>query len=118
MWMNAKFFLMVIAITMPNAPTQMGVTSALVMMVSLAMEGHASVCCPMNIKFYGIQDYQYMHNNCIIDIDECAAGLHNCGGNADCIDTVGGYNCQCKLMFFESADGKNCIGLTILNQCT
>ena len=55
---------------------------------------------------------------CTIDIDECAAGLHNCGENADCIDTIGGYNCQCKPMFFESADGKSCIGLTIFNLCT
>ena len=50
-----------------------------------------------------------------LDIDECAAGVHICGENADCIDTIGGYNCSCKPMFFESADGKTCIGLAIFN---
>ena len=49
--------------------------------------------------------------NLWVDVDECTAGLHSCGVNADCVDTIGGYNCSCKPMFFESADGKTCIGL-------
>ena len=59
-----------------------------------------------------------LYLECIIfwlDIDECAAGVHSCGENADCIDTIGGYNCSCKPMFFESADGKTCIGLAVFN---
>lgn len=91
-------------------PIHMGVTSAHALMVLLAMERHASVC----MNNYTTENYLLVSVTlCTIDIDECAAGLHNCGENAHCIDTIGGYNCRCKPMFFESANGKSCIGLTV-----
>ena len=108
--MNVGFFLMGIVMLTPRVLTQMGVIFARVMMVSLAMEGHASVCGytqPVKMCIW----HACLYYN--IDIDECTAGLDNCGVNADCIDTIGSYTCQCKPMFFESADGNNCIGLTI-----
>ena len=62
------------------------------------------------------EDYNYyimfMHTHCA-DIDECAAGLDDCGENSVCIDTIGDFTCQCKPTFFESADGKRCIGVSI-----
>ena len=35
-------------------------------------------------------------DNCA-NIDECAAGTHQCPSNAPCQDAVGGYSCQCPL---------------------
>ena len=44
----------------------------------------------------------------ISDIDECEIGKHNCHVNANCFDTPGSYECQCKEGFF--GDGIICIG--------
>ena len=30
-----------------------------------------------------------------VDIDECAAGIHNCSQNQECINDPGGYHCLC-----------------------
>lgn len=30
------------------------------------------------------------------DLNECALGAHECDYNADCHNTLGSYNCQCK----------------------
>ena len=110
MWMNAVFFQMDIVTGMPCALIQMGVISVHVILVSLAMEGHVSVCESRYIDASPV----IIIGNFWLDVNECAAGLHSCGENANCIDTIGGYNCSCKPMFFESADGKTCIGLASL----
>jgi len=34
-----------------------------------------------------------------VDIDECEDGSHNCHKHANCINTSGGYNCNCKLNY-------------------
>ena len=52
-----------------------------------------------------------MHNVQYTDIDECSAGLHTCGKNANCVDNIGSFTCPCKRGFFKSADGEDCIGI-------
>ena len=45
------------------------------------------------------------------DINECESGSLNEGDeNADCFDTIGGYNCSCKSG--HEGDGFNCTGYT------
>ena len=43
------------------------------------------------------------------DINECASDeLNTCDENANCTDTIGGYNCSCKPGY--EGDGFNCTG--------
>ncbi|VDM58889.1 unnamed protein product [Angiostrongylus costaricensis] len=44
--------------------------------------------------------------NCDQDVDECIAGVVGCGSNAECVNTVGGYECRCQKGY--SGDGKLC----------
>ena len=45
-----------------------------------------------------------IHNYCYLlsvvifypDIDECSEGMDNCDENANCTNTMGGYNCACN----------------------
>ena len=46
-------------------------------------------------------------NNCK-DIDECKLKMSNCAENADCINTMGSYKCQCKNGF--QGNGMICKG--------
>ena len=50
---------------------------------------------------------------CILstDINECETGANDCDANAECINTLGGYNCTCIDGF--SGDGTDCIGKNI-----
>ena len=50
---------------------------------------------------------------CILpDIDECSNKLANeCDINANCTNTAGSYNCQCRIGW--SGKGKNCSGTII-----
>ena len=43
----------------------------------------------------------------MIDDDECNTGEHNCDDNADCINTVGSFDCMCRQSFF--GDGIACL---------
>ena len=46
----------------------------------------------------------------ILDVDECAlASTNDCSTNADCVNTVGSYNCTCKSGF--AGDGNTCTGI-------
>ena len=46
----------------------------------------------------------------ISDMDECLGEVSNdCSAVADCINTVGSYNCQCKPGY--GGDGTNCSGV-------
>ena len=42
----------------------------------------------------------------ILDVDECATGLHKCDANALCTDTSGSYQCTCKSPY--TGNGKSC----------
>ena len=49
-----------------------------------------------------------LHIKCV-DIDECKLKLSNCAENAECINTEGSYECQCKTGF--QGNGIICIGI-------
>jgi hypothetical protein len=42
------------------------------------------------------------------DIDECAAGTHTCGTGGHCINSVGGYSCDCKSGYVPNDDSTKC----------
>lgn len=44
------------------------------------------------------------------DINECAAGTHDCSPDALCVNLIGSYNCTCKQGFL--GNGKDCQGRT------
>ena len=39
-----------------------------------------------------------------VDFDECAAGSHSCGDNAQCVNTDGGHFCSCNSGYAPSGD--------------
>ena len=46
------------------------------------------------------------------DINECAEKTDNCEGNAECVNTEGGYNCTCKPGFNDIyGNGTICTGM-------
>ena len=49
-----------------------------------------------------------------LDINECESdSLNECDRNADCIDTIGSYNCSCNPGY--EGDGFNCTGYTFIS---
>ncbi|XP_061182283.1 mucin-like protein [Saccostrea echinata] len=53
------------------------------------------------------------------NIDECDEGIHNCAGNATCLDTDGGYNCTCLEGFQGNGEGCTvCEDFTFGVQCS
>ena len=44
----------------------------------------------------------------LTDKDECTENSDNCHGNANCTNTIGSFNCTCKLGY--SGDGVSCSG--------
>ena len=44
----------------------------------------------------------------VADLDECNTQKHNCDDNADCLNTVGSYNCKCRAGY--TGDGQTCNG--------
>ena len=41
-----------------------------------------------------------------VDIDECDRGIDECSINAQCLDTMGSYNCTCNIGY--DGNGFNC----------
>lgn len=52
---------------------------------------------------------------CLLDIDECATTSSICGPNANCINTIGGYNCSCSIGFAATNSSQ---GISSTNPCT
>ena len=44
------------------------------------------------------------HVSMTIDIDECETNQHNCSDRANCNNTIGSYDCQCKNGYNSSAE--------------
>ena len=44
-----------------------------------------------------------------VEVNECEVGTHDCSKNADCIDLLDGYDCQCRTGF--SGNGRTCRGI-------
>lgn len=55
---------------------------------------------------HGLPDTGFEGPSCNIDIDECARGLSDCGINAACGNTNGGFTCTCFPGY--QGDGKTC----------
>ena len=47
------------------------------------------------------------------DVDECEAGLHEC--QQLCVNTAGGFSCECNPGFELNDDGSTCSGK--INYC-
>ena len=47
---------------------------------------------------------------CVVaDIDECSIGADNCGVTAQCVNTLGSFDCVCRAGYEQ--DGRNCRGI-------
>jgi len=60
--------------------------------------------------------FLYLSIMIYVDIDECAAGIHNCSQNQECINDPGGYHCLC-ITGYELLNG-TCEGNHRLVNCT
>ena len=45
------------------------------------------------------------------DVDECEAGLHEC--QQQCVNTAGGFKCECNPGYELNDDGSTCSGMQI-----
>ncbi|CAL8463534.1 g3068 [Coccomyxa elongata] len=54
----------------------------------------------------GLPGTGYEGPECTIDINECVRGTSNCAANSTCINTPGGFTCQCWRGFI--GDGSTC----------
>ena len=60
-------------------------------------------------EFHGVTYIHYDFIRFLLDINECESdSLNDCDGNANCINTIGGYNCSCISGY--DGDGFNCTG--------
>lgn len=46
---------------------------------------------------------------CIVDINECTVGTHNCHADSNCSNTKGSFYCTCLTGY--SGDGVGCVGM-------
>ena len=62
-------------------------------------------------EFHCVTYIHYDFIRFLLDINECESdSLNDCDGNADCIDTIGSYNCSCSPGY--EGNGFNCTGYT------
>lgn len=58
-----------------------------------------------------------MYYGIVVDMDECASGRreggHNCPHDAKCVNTPGGFTCECPANY-TFIDGSECKGTVIL----
>ena len=64
----------------------------------------------MNYRFHAMEFLLLFKTAVFVlpDANECSLRTHFCDSNADCINTVGSYICQCRSGF--SGDGQVCTG--------
>ncbi len=46
---------------------------------------------------------------CVLDINECAVGTHNCHADSNCSNTKGSFYCTCLTGY--SGNGVSCVGM-------
>ena len=67
------------------------------------------MCCG-NFQFFLYQELPCIVLKCIcidvLDIDECTTGDNSCHEEASCTNTVGSYDCRCRLGY--RGDGRQC----------
>ena len=51
----------------------------------------------------------------ITDVDECVFGIHNCDGNATCLNTDGSFTCSCNEGYFGNGELCSPVGKTVLS---
>lgn len=49
----------------------------------------------------------------LLEFDECELTNHGC--EHDCINTLGGFECSCKIGYELHSDGKHCEGKSAIN---
>ena len=56
--------------------------------------------------------FQVSLNNFHADINECAEGLSDCMSEATCVNTGGGYYCNCPTGYYGDGtqNGVGCVG--------
>ena len=68
-------------------------------------------CSFLNLLF--VIDIKLLCSTSYLDTDECAeSGGHECHVNADCKNTEGGYECQCRETY--EGDGRDCEGIACI----
>ena len=87
--MNVKVVIHVLLI--PHALMQLDLTCAIVIMDTGRMAMFVKVLC----KYKGISTYKCDSLYIVTDIDECLEQSANCTTHGQCINTDGGYKCQC-----------------------
>jgi hypothetical protein len=64
-------------------------------------------------KIYTQEDLYKLLNNvatCVVEFDECLGENHGC--QHICVNTLGGYKCDCRIGYELHSDGKRCEGLS------
>ena len=56
-----------------------------------------------------------LHHLIFSDIDECAQNSHTCDVNANCKNTVGSYDCQCRQEYGNTWTGTHIYGHLLPN---
>ena len=97
-----------IAVLMLTALTRLGALNVPATMDLKETDSTAQVIFPVRIFFWFSKHLMNLSYFCS-DINECASDrLNTCDENANCTDTIGGYNCSCKPGY--EGDGFNCTG--------
>ena len=66
---------------------------------------------------HAFDDYLIVFQNLnFADLEECSTNTHDCDVNADCVNTVGSYSCNCRAGY--TGDGQTCNGKKSTNQPT
>lgn len=62
-------------------------------------------------NLFSLFSFCYCFSHGFSDINECTSGANTCDENAECINTVGSFVCQCLTGF--SGDGTTCGGMSL-----